>query len=48
MVSGAEVAVGREATVGTSLRLCAFEREMHSAHTPEEIMLMGNRAPSSL
>lgn len=48
MVSGAEVAVGREATVGTSLRSWALVRGMHSAHTPEEIMLIGNRAPSSL
>jgi len=48
MVSGAEEAVGREATVGTSLRPWARDSGMHSAHTPEEIMLTGKRAPSSL
>jgi len=48
MVSGAEEAVGSEATVGTSLRSWARESGMHSAHTPEEIILMGKRAPSSL
>ena len=48
MVSGADVAVGREATVGTSLRSWARERGMHSAHTPEETILIGKRAPSSL
>lgn len=48
MVSGAEAAVGSDATVGTSLRSCAFESGMHSAHTPEATMLIGNRAPSSL
>lgn len=48
MVSGAEAAVGREATVGTSLSSWARESGMHSAHTPEETMLMGKRAPSSL
>lgn len=48
MVSGADAAVGSDATVGTSLRLCACTNGMHSAHTPLETMLIGNRAPSSL
>lgn len=48
MFSGAEAAVGSDATVGTSLRSWAFDSGIHSAHTPEETMLMGNRAPSSL
>jgi hypothetical protein len=48
MVSGADAAVGSEATVGTSLRPCACANGMHSAHTPLDIMLTGNLAPSSL
>lgn len=48
MDSGADAAVGREATVGTSFNACAFSKGMLSAHTPDETMLIGKRAPSSL
>lgn len=48
IVSGAEAAVGSDATVGTSARLCAFPKGMLPAQTPLDTMLMGKRAPSSL
>lgn len=48
IVSGEDDAVGSDATVGTSSRLWAFDSGMHSAQTPDETMLNGKRAPSSL
>lgn len=48
MDSGAEAAEGSEATVGTSRSEWAVSRDIPSAQTPADIMLLGNLAPSSL